>query len=173
MTVRPNLLSTTRLVLRVLVGLNFLFGAGIAAILVTSLVAPLWLQTALGFRAEAPAGLMTGARLIMVIGIAGVPLAYLVLARLLAIVAAVRNGDPFIPQNADRLLSIAQALLGIQVLHLAVDGVCAIFSTPSDPLDMGWGNSSIDGWLAVLLTFVLARVFAAGTQMRADLDGTV
>ena len=32
---------------------------------------------------------------------------------------------------------------------------------------------SVDGWLAVLLLFVLARVFHAGTRMRAELEGTV
>jgi hypothetical protein len=37
-------------------------------------------------------------------------------------------------------------------------------------LDAGF---SINGWLAVLLTFLLARVFAEGALMRADLDGTV
>jgi len=31
---------------------------------------------------------------------------------------------------------------------------------------------SIDGWLAVLFTFLLARVFAVGTLMRDDLEGT-
>ena len=37
-------------------------------------------------------------------------------------------------------------------------------------LDAGF---SINGWLAVLLTFLLARVFAEGTLMREDLEGTV
>ena len=32
---------------------------------------------------------------------------------------------------------------------------------------------SINGWLAVLLTFVLARVFAEGALMRDDLQETV
>ena len=32
---------------------------------------------------------------------------------------------------------------------------------------------SVTGWLAVLLTFLLARVFAEGTLMRDDLEGTV
>jgi hypothetical protein len=32
---------------------------------------------------------------------------------------------------------------------------------------------SINGWLAVLLTFLLARVFAEGALMREDLEGTV
>ena len=32
---------------------------------------------------------------------------------------------------------------------------------------------SINGWLAVLLTFILSRVFAEGAHMREDLEGTV
>ena len=32
---------------------------------------------------------------------------------------------------------------------------------------------SINGWLAVLLTFLLAHVFAEGTVMREDVEGTV
>jgi hypothetical protein len=31
----------------------------------------------------------------------------------------------------------------------------------------------VTGWLAVLLLFVLARVFDYGTRMRDDLEGTV
>jgi hypothetical protein len=45
-------------------------------------------------------------------------------------------------------------------------------STPAHPLDIEAGFS-INGWLAVLLTFLLARVFAQGTRMRDDLEGTV
>jgi hypothetical protein len=45
-------------------------------------------------------------------------------------------------------------------------------STPAQPLDLDAGFS-INGWLAVLLTFLLARVFAVGTRLRDDLEGTV
>jgi hypothetical protein len=45
-------------------------------------------------------------------------------------------------------------------------------STPAHPVDLDAGFS-INGWLAVLLTFLLARVFAEGTRMREDLEGTV
>ena len=45
-------------------------------------------------------------------------------------------------------------------------------STPAHPLHLDAGFS-INGWLAVLLTFLLARVFAEGTRMREDLEGTV
>jgi hypothetical protein len=45
-------------------------------------------------------------------------------------------------------------------------------STPARPVDLDAGFS-INGWLAVLFTFVLARVFAEGTLMREELEGTV
>lgn len=168
---RPNLLSTTRLVLRALLSLNFILGMGIGALLLASFIAPQWLQAALGARPEAPPALMTGMRLIMLIGLAGVPLATLVLARLLAMVATVRDGDPLIPADAARLQAIAWALLAIQILNLAVGAVCASVSMIY-PLDIGW-SPSVDGWLSVLLLFILARVFDAGTKMRIDLEGTV
>ncbi len=37
---RPNLLSTTRLVLRALLSLNLIFGMGIGALLLASFIAP-------------------------------------------------------------------------------------------------------------------------------------
>jgi hypothetical protein len=45
-------------------------------------------------------------------------------------------------------------------------------STPAHPVRLDAGFS-VNGWLAVLLTFLLARVFAEGTVMRDDLAGTV
>jgi hypothetical protein len=48
----------------------------------------------------------------------------------------------------------------------------ASVSTTAHPLNLNAGFS-INGWLAVLLTFLLARVFAEGTHLREDLEGTV
>jgi hypothetical protein len=45
-------------------------------------------------------------------------------------------------------------------------------STPAHPLRVNAGFST-SGWLAVLLVFVLARVFAVGAGMREELEGTV
>jgi hypothetical protein len=45
-------------------------------------------------------------------------------------------------------------------------------SPPEHPLNINAGFS-INGWLAVLLTFLLGRVFAEGTLMREDLEGMV
>src|SRR5262245_12136556 len=111
-------------------------------------------------------------RLIMVIGIGATPLTHILLTRLLAIVESVRRADPFVAGNAARLQTTAWALLGLQLLHLAVGAIAAAASSLSQPLDLDW-NFSIAGWLAVLLLFVLARVFDHGTRMRDDLEGTV
>src|SRR5262249_14629021 len=100
------------------------------------------------------------------------PLNYGLLKRLIAIVETVRAGDPFVAANASRLRAIAWTLLAMQVLSLLIGGIAKAVSTPAHPLRLDAGFS-INGWLAVLLTFVLARVFAQGTLMREDLEGTV
>jgi hypothetical protein len=63
-------------------------------------------------------------------------------------------------------------LLSLQLLSLVVGGIATSVSTPAHPLKLDAGFS-ISGWLAVLLTFLLAPVFAEGTRMRDDLEGTV
>jgi hypothetical protein len=70
------------------------------------------------------------------------------------------------------LQAIAWALLALQLLSLVIGAIAKAVSTPAHPLDLDAGFS-ISGWLAVLLTFLLARVFAEGTLMREDLEGTV
>jgi len=167
----PSALATARAVVQALIGLNLLVGAGIFALFVASLVAGDFVFTALG-AGHANARLITAMRLIMVIGIGAAPLTHILLTRLLAIVETVRRGDPFVAGNAARLQTTAWALLGLQLLHLAVGGIAAAGSSASQPLDLDW-NFSFTGWLAVLLLFVLARVFDHGTRMRDDLEGTV
>jgi hypothetical protein len=111
-------------------------------------------------------------RAIAALGLVGIPLNYIVLKQLLAIVETVRAGDPFVAANAVRLQAIAWALLGLQLLSLVIGAIAQAVSTPAHPLHLQAGFS-ISGWLAVLLTFLLARVFAEGTLMREDLAGTV
>ena len=106
------------------------------------------------------------------LGLVAVPLNYIVLKRLLAIVETVRAGDPFVAANADRLQTIAWSLVGLQVLSIVIGAIGKSVSTPAHPVDLDAGFS-INGWLAVFLTFLLARVFAEGTHMRDDLEGTV
>ena len=160
-------------VLRALIILNWLFGAAILSLLILSLTHEQWTMTALGVPpSPETGGLIIGMRAIAAIGLAAIPLHYAVLQRLLAIVETVRAGDPFVAANAHRLQAMAWALLGLQILALVIGGIGKMASTPAHPLHLDAGFS-LSGWLAVLLTFLLARVFAEGTLMREDLDGTV
>jgi Protein of unknown function (DUF2975) len=159
-------------VLRILIVVNWLYGAGIFALLV-AMPTRKWIMSALGVPPGPEAErLIIGLHAIAVVGLAAVPLNYVVLKRLLAIVETVRAGDPFVAANASRLQAIAWALLALQLLSLVIGAIAKAVSTPAQPLDLDAGFS-ISGWLAVLLTFLLARVFAEGTLMREDLDGTV
>jgi hypothetical protein len=122
--------------------------------------------------AENNPGLFIGMRLIMVLGICAVPIVHFVLTRLLAIVQTVSVENPFVLANAARLQSIAWALLALELMHFAVSAVASSVSSADAPLNIGW-NFSLTRWLAVLLLFVLARVFEQGAHMREELEGTV
>jgi hypothetical protein len=160
-------------VLRTLVVLNVAYGLAILVLLASSFVAEDFVMGALGVTpAVDREAMVRGMRLIAVIGIVGVPLTHVILDRLLGVVDTVRAGDPFIIANATRLQTIAVTLLGIQLLHLVVGVVASRTRSEVQELDINW-SFSITPWIAVLLLFVLARVFEHGARMRADLEGTV
>ena len=160
------------LALRILIVVNWLTGAAILALLFV-LPNERWIMSAFDLAPSPEAArLVMGLRAIAALGLAAIPLNHAVLKRLLAIVETVRAGDPFVAPNANRLQAIAWVLLTLQLLSLVIDAIAKAVSIPGQPLHLDAGFS-INGWLAVLLTFLLARVFAEGTLMRDDLDGTV
>jgi hypothetical protein len=168
----PAALPIAHALLKILIVLNWLSGAAILALLVV-MPNEQWIMSAFELSPSPETDrLVMGMRVIAVLGLVVVPLSYLVLKWLLAIVGSVRAGDPFVATNASRLQSIAWALFALQLLSLAIGAIAKGLSTPAHPLNLDAGFS-INGWLAVLLTFVLARVFAEGALMREDLERTV
>ncbi len=166
-------LPAARRLLTALLYVNVVYGLGILGLLLASIVVPGPLFEALGVRpADGRDTLERGMRLIMVVGLVSVPVAYVILSRLRAIVDTVRGRDPFVAANAERLQTIAWAYLALELLHLAVGVVAARSRSSVQPLDVHW-HFSVTPWVAVLLLFVLARVFEHGARMRADLEGTV
>jgi len=165
-------LPITYAVVRILIVANWVLGAGILALLVVS-PNEQWILAAFKLSPSLDTErLIMGLRGVAVLGLVGIPLHYAVLKRLLAMVLTVRAGDPFVAANAHRLQAIAWALLAIQLLSLAVGAIGRAVSSPAHPVHLNAGFS-ISGWLAVILTFLLAQVFAEGTHMREDLEGTV
>jgi hypothetical protein len=163
---RPAL-AVARPVIVGLTGLNLLYALVLVVMLVYSFTIDIW--TALGFEMQRlHPWAAVGLRTIVVIGVAGAGLAHVVLRRLLAIVDTVRAGDPFIAANVHRLRTIAWCVLAGEGLRLLV---AAIVTAVYEPFKVE--AFSFAPWLAVLLLFVLAGVFAQGTKMREDLEGTV
>ena len=165
-------LPITFVLLRILVVLNWLFGA---AILVLLFISPneQWIMSAFKLTPSPDTTrLIWGLRAVAAIGLIAIPLNYMMLKRLVAMIETVRAGDPFVAANAYRLQAIAWLLLVLQILSMIIGGIGEAISTPAHPVDLDAGFS-VNGWLSVLLTFVLARVFAEGTLMREDLQGTI
>jgi hypothetical protein len=159
-------------VLRIAIVLNWLFAA---AVLVLLFVAPheRWLMVSLNLEPGPEATrILWGMRAIAAIGLFTVPLYHLILTRLVAMVGTVRAGDPFVLANAARLQTIAWIMIVLQVVAVVIAIIVRMISTPAHPINISAGPS-IAGLLAILLTFVLARVFAEGARMRDDLEGTV
>lgn len=159
-------------VLRILVLLNWLMGF---AILVLLLVMPneRWIMESFHLTPSPDAErVVMGLRAVAMLGLVTIPINYLILKRLLAMADTVRAGDPFVAANARRLQAIGWALLALQLLSIVIGAIGHAISTRAHPVNLDAGFS-VTGWLAVLLTFVLARIFAEGTVMREDLEGTI
>ena len=166
-------LAVSRPLLQILTVANLIYAAGIALLLTSSFFRPDWPWVPLGLQVEGPDSTIPSAlRTVMVLGLVGAGLVHTILRRLLAIVDTVRAGDPFVADNAQRLTSIAGRVVGLEVLRLAVHLVYENFARQGGAPDLGEAFA-LTPWLAVLLLFVLAGVFAEGTRLRADLEGTV
>ncbi len=164
-----NALAVARPVIQGLILLNALYALVIAGLLVFSFFIEGWPQRPLGIDLVTAHPLVGhGLRGIIVLGVIGAAILHTVLRRLLAIVDTVRVGDPFILENARRLNVIAWSIVVLEVLRMAIAAIAAAVWEPGR-IDA----FSFEPWLAVLLLFVLAGVFAHGARMRTDLEGTV
>ncbi|HYE52857.1 MAG TPA: DUF2975 domain-containing protein [Azospirillaceae bacterium] len=165
----PAVLTAFRRILVALRAVNLVFAAAVAAGLLAWAAAPAQLAAMLGAPGASPS-VVAGFALFGVIGLCSVPLAHIVLTRLVGVIDTVRDGDPFVSGNARRLAHMAWALLGLEVLHLLSIAVAIGASDEAHGFDWSF---SVTGWLAVLLLLVLARVFEHGARMREELEGVV
>ena len=114
-----------------------------------------------------PSWLLPTLRLWLVLVLPMVAAVHVLLSRLLDVVETVRHGDPFVPENAVRLKTIAWCVLATQVLELGYGAMAATINAAGSNVE--W-KFSATGWVAVVLLFVLARVFEEGTRLRHDLE---
>jgi len=145
---------------------------GLTATLAATLFRPELLETHLmigigsGRRDNIPAG----AFVIVALTIAAFALLYTFAASLAKIIATVRHGDPFTLANAARLNRMAWLAMSVQVINVVQTLMSSYVSRDGFSMDV---HMSLTGLVVGLVLFILARVFRKGTEMRADLDGTV
>jgi Protein of unknown function (DUF2975) len=107
-------------------------------------------------------------------GIAALALVQLILRALRRVVASAGVGDPFIEANAVDLVRVAWLLLGLNVIDALIKPVVYLLAPAAVRAQVhGIVHISITGLFAVLLIFVLAQVFRRGSDMRAELAGTI
>ena len=170
---KDKLIKSSRLVVRIAAVTNRLFFLAVIVGLLLSWIFPaqfavLLIQQDTGIHLRSA---LTGLRLLMLLGIAMALVTDRLLAALAQIIASAGAGDPFISANARRLQTIGWALLALQLLDIPGALLEKFFpSLGSAAPDVTF---SPGGWIAVLMVFVLSRVFAAGSAMRDELEGTV
>jgi hypothetical protein len=167
---KTHLFTATRWLLKAAIGLNIFF---IAALLIA-----IGAMLAVPNQLDLPAELATLAHVgTLVLTVSGVlvcaVLALFVLRTIAAIIESAISGDPFVGENAARLVRIGWLLLAINVVEILTklmvyEVVPQTVRANMDPVDI-----SPISLLAVLLVFVLAQIFRHGSKMRADLEGTV
>jgi hypothetical protein len=132
-------LPIAHVVLRILIVVNWLWGVAIVVLLV-GMPHQQWIMEAFKIPPSPDTDrVIMGMRAIAVIGLAVIPLNYLILKRLLAIVDTVRAGDPFVAANAQRLQTIAWTLVALQLLSLVIGAIAKAISSPAHPVNLDAG----------------------------------
>ena len=165
-------LSLSRLLLQLMRALNLAMGAALVCALAASFV---WEPVIRDFFIKAPERadpgmLMAVLRVWVLLAAPVIAAVHIQLSRLLDMAATVRAGDPFVPENAVRMKTIAWCLLVIQIFDLVNGFMVSLMNAAGSRMD--WSFSAT-GWLALVLLFVLARVFEEGTRIRADLGAMI
>jgi hypothetical protein len=171
--ISDRLVQTSRLAVRAVTILNRLFLAACLLGLAASWIFPgffhAWIAQTIP--AADVATKLAGMRQLVVTGILMAIATDRLLVTLADIIASVSAGDPFIPANALRLRTIGWYLVVLQLVNIPAALIGRVFhsmGSTGPALDI-----SISGWLSILMVFVLSRVFAAGSAMREDLEGTI
>jgi hypothetical protein len=101
-------------------------------------------------------------------------LIHFILRALRRVVASASVGDPFIEANAMELVRVAWLLLGVNVIDALIKPMVYLLAPAAVRAKVhDVVHISVTGLFAVLLIFVLAQVFRRGSDMRAELAGTI
>ncbi len=176
MNAMPNgtVLKVTRSLIYLMMGGAALIG--IVLSIVTVVVPFYWPEIIAMLLKEKPdvetAGLLPLIYIIFAFIIAALGLLWTILKKLLAIIATVAIGDPFVRANAMRLRAIGWMMVAANLIGIPLGIIAAIVGEKIGDSEIH-NDFSVTGVLAILLVFVLSSVFEQGAAMREDMEGTV
>ena len=115
--------------------------------------------------------------LLFAVIVVGFVLAFVFFGKLRRIINTVGEGDPFVPENAERLNLMGWLGLGIYALTALLSVIALSISDWAKEIEGIEINIDVgidlQALLLIIILFILARVFKHGTTMREDLEGTV
>ena len=169
------LLGIARAILTFLMGLTIFVGAAITLVLPIVVLNQQKVIIEFGKSPTTTSGgdLIGAILAVFVLVVALAALSFLFLRHLRRIVDTVRQGDPFIPENAARLRSMAWLSIVLQLVALAAGALTLWLEEATTKEFQANFEVSIGGILLPLVLFILARVFRRGAEMREELEGTV
>ncbi|MBW0144542.1 DUF2975 domain-containing protein [Sphingomicrobium clamense] len=169
-TKRDGLLATLRLFIKFLRGLSVIGMVLLGGIAIIFAVLP---PSGLEDVGKDMTKLHALALSFMLIGaVAILVMLFVALGKLLEIVATVEEGDPFVPENAERLERMAWLATYTIPIMVVIVGLAVWLKGVVEGIELD-AQFDFGVVLLALFLFVLARVFRHGTEMRRDLEGTV
>lgn len=169
-----RILRVTRLLVYLIMGLVAFAGSVLALVCV---VLPFyWTEAMAGLNTAHPnldpTTLLPHLLSVFALGILTLGLLWTMMRKLLAIIASVEEGNPFVRANAIRLKAIGWLMVGLQIVGVPLAIAAGKAADMFGESDTGW-DLSLNGILAILLVFILAGIFERGAEMREELEGTV
>ncbi len=79
------------------------------------------------------------------------------------------DGDPFVPENARRLLRLALIVAGMEICGYVIGFAARTFQIDSSVAI----SVNLAAWVAVITLWVLSQVFAEGTRLREEEKMTI
>ena len=155
--------------LAVIVGGAVLLGVGAVLLASNQILPHIELRTTTG---AAPWEVLTAICIILALVGAMAAMAFVWLREMRRIIDSVALGDPFVPENAERLQKMGWLTVGIELTSIPVGGIGAWITSVVEDATSDFGIS-LGGILLAVVLFILARVFREGARLRAELEGTV
>jgi hypothetical protein len=113
-------------------------------------------------------------------GLIAVVLVFLMLRAAAQIVRTAIGGDPFVADNARRLMRIGWLMAALETTGILAPSILrhlVVRLVPAHLRGQVHFNFGFDMWpvgvIAILMIFVLAQIFRRGSEMRAELEATV